>query len=148
MLNGRHQHGCAVVDIMAMGHLMAVGHVCRELCSTKLDQNIQPQGCVVTSGFCHIELTSGENTIGQHWWGTCPIYMPQFLGKTECDWGRHSPDLILFSFRNGWYEKPGMKHLCRHCSLLSSLCEVVSICAWFWGPQNRLQYVLLWRGTK
>ena len=71
--------------------LQWVGRIRPELCGLvkpkmqlKAGPNIQPQGRGFESRLCHTELTSGKNGVGQHWWGTCPGYMPQWLGETCC----------------------------------------------------------------
>ena len=71
-----------------------VGRIRPELCGLvrpkmqlKARPNIQPQGRGFESRLCHTELTSGKNGVGQHWWGTCPGYMPQWLGETCCERG-------------------------------------------------------------
>ena len=75
--------------------LQWVGRIHPELCGLmqpkmqlKAIPNIQPQGRGFESRLCHIELTSGKIGVGQHWWGTCPGYMPKWLCETYCEQGR------------------------------------------------------------
>ena len=53
----------------------------------KARPNIQPQCRVFESWLCHTELTSGKNGVGQHWWETCPCFLPRWLGETCCEQG-------------------------------------------------------------
>ena len=53
----------------------------------KARPNIQPQGRGFESRLCHTELISGNNGVGQHWWGICPGYVPQWLGEICCERG-------------------------------------------------------------
>ena len=60
--------------------------VCANLCfqerSSKRDQisNYKVRG--LESRLCHNKLTSSENRVRHRCWGTCPCYMPQWLGET------------------------------------------------------------------
>ena len=56
---------------------------CADLCGQKWSSK-PDQGRGFESRLCHTELTSSKNGVGQHWWGTCHDYMPQWLGETCC----------------------------------------------------------------
>ena len=65
------------------------GRIRPELCGLvrpkvqlKARPNIQPQDRGFESRLCHTQPTSGKNGVG-----TCPGYMPQWLGDTYCERG-------------------------------------------------------------
>ena len=61
------------------------------LCNPKMQLKVRPNIQARKHGFeswlCHTELTSGRNSVGHHWWGTCPDYIPQWLSETCCERG-------------------------------------------------------------
>ena len=91
--------------------LQWVGRIRPELCGLmrpkiqlKTRPNIQPQGRGFESWLCHTELTSGKNGVGQNWWGTCPGYMPLWLGETCCVRGmpREYGQPLIHCLKNNW----------------------------------------------